>query len=78
MPGTGLEPVIRGFSVLVQILYINGYKLLNGNLHPFISMEQVIELFVLAYSAQGKTAVIPPRRNHTRPRDYNRDLHKAR
>ncbi|MEH2298253.1 MAG: hypothetical protein V7K88_04105 [Nostoc sp.] len=41
-------------------------------------MEQVIELFVLAYSAQGKTAVIPPRRNHTRPRDYNRDLHKAR
>ncbi len=26
----------------------------------------------------GKTAVIPPKRNRTRPRDYDQDLYKAR
>ena len=28
--------------------------------------------------AQGKTAVIPPKRNRTIARDYDRDLYKAR
>ncbi|MEH1846894.1 MAG: hypothetical protein V7L25_18330 [Nostoc sp.] len=28
--------------------------------------------------AQGKTAVIPPKRNRTILRDYDRDLYKAR
>ncbi|MHC5713865.1 transposase [Nostoc sp.] len=36
--------------------------------------ERVIERLL----AQGKTAVIPPKRNRTRPRDYDRDLYKAR
>ncbi len=27
---------------------------------------------------QGKTAVIPPKRNRTAPRDYDKDLYKAR
>lgn len=27
---------------------------------------------------QGKTAVIPPKRNRTTPRDYDKDLYKAR
>ncbi len=28
--------------------------------------------------AQGKTAVIPPKRNRKTPREYDRDLYKAR
>jgi transposase len=28
--------------------------------------------------AQGKTAVIPPRRNRKHPRQYDKDLYKAR
>lgn len=36
--------------------------------------ERVIERL----QAQGKTAVIPPKRNRTRPRNYDRDLYKAR
>ncbi len=36
--------------------------------------ERVIERL----QAQGKTAVMPPKRNRTRPRDYDRDLYKAR
>ncbi|WP_292849542.1 transposase [Nostoc sp. NMS8] len=36
--------------------------------------ERVIERL----QAQGKTPVIPPKRNRTRPRDYDRDLYKAR
>jgi transposase len=27
---------------------------------------------------QSKTAVIPPKRNRTAPRDYDKDLYKAR
>jgi transposase len=36
--------------------------------------ERVIERL----QAQGKTALIPPKRNHTNPRDYDRDLYQAR
>ncbi len=36
--------------------------------------ERVIERL----QALGKTAVIPPKRNRTTPRDYDRDLYKAR
>ena len=36
--------------------------------------ERVIERL----QAQGKTAVIPPKRNRTILRDYDRDLYKAR
>jgi transposase len=36
--------------------------------------ERVIERL----QAQGKTPVIPPKRNRSRPRDYDRDLYKAR
>ena len=36
--------------------------------------ERVIERL----QAQGKTAVIPPKRNRTIPRNYDRDLYKAR
>lgn len=36
--------------------------------------ERVVERL----QAQGKTAVIPPKRNRTTPRDYDRDLYKAR
>ncbi|MEH2250572.1 transposase [Nostoc sp.] len=36
--------------------------------------EQVIERL----QAQGKTVVIPPKRNRTILRDYDRDLYKAR
>ncbi len=36
--------------------------------------ERVIERL----EAQGKTAVIPPRRNRTHPRAYDKDLYKAR
>jgi IS5 family transposase len=35
--------------------------------------ERVIERL----QAQGKTAVIPAKRNRTRPRDYDRDLYKS-
>jgi transposase len=36
--------------------------------------ERVIELL----ESQGKTAVIPPKRNRKHPRDYDKDLYKAR
>lgn len=36
--------------------------------------ERVIEFL----QAQGKTAVIPPRRNRKYPRDYDKELYKAR
>jgi len=36
--------------------------------------ERVIERL----QHQGKTAVIPPKRNRTHPREYDRDLYKAR
>ncbi|MEH1950039.1 MAG: IS5 family transposase [Nostoc sp.] len=36
--------------------------------------ERVIERL----QAQGKTAVIPPKRNRNNPRDYDQDLYKAR
>jgi len=36
--------------------------------------ERVIELL----ASQGKTAVIPPKRNRKYPRDYDKDLYKAR
>lgn len=36
--------------------------------------ERVIERLI----AQGKTAVIPPKRNRTNPRAYDQDLYKAR
>lgn len=36
--------------------------------------ERVIERL----QAQGKTALIPPKRNYNNPRDYNRDLYQAR
>jgi transposase len=36
--------------------------------------ERVIERL----AAQGKTAVIPPKRNRKTPREYDRDLYKAR
>ena len=36
--------------------------------------ERVIERL----ESLGKTAVIPPKRNRTIPRDYDRDLYKAR
>lgn len=36
--------------------------------------ERVIEQL----EAQGKSAVIPPRRNRTHPRAYDKDLYKAR
>jgi transposase len=36
--------------------------------------ERVIERL----QQQGKTAVIPPKRNRTHPREYDRDLYKAR
>ena len=36
--------------------------------------ERVIERL----QTQGKTAVIPPKRNRTIPRNYDRDLYKAR
>ncbi|MEH2124278.1 IS5 family transposase [Nostoc sp.] len=36
--------------------------------------ERVIERL----ESLGKTAVIPPKRNRTSPRDYDRDLYKAR
>jgi transposase len=36
--------------------------------------ERVVEQL----ESLGKTAVIPPKRNRTRPRDYDRDLYKAR
>ena len=36
--------------------------------------ERVIERL----QALGKTAVIPPKRNRTSPRDYDRNLYKAR
>lgn len=39
-----------------------------------VADERVIERL----QAQGKTAVIPPKHNRTRPRDYDRDLYKAR
>ena len=36
--------------------------------------ERVIELL----KAQGKTAVIPPKRNRKQPREYDKELYKAR
>jgi transposase len=36
--------------------------------------KRVIELL----KAQGKTAVIPPKRNRTTPREYDKELYKAR
>lgn len=36
--------------------------------------ERVIELL----QTQGKMAVIPPRRNRKQPRDYDKELYKAR
>ena len=36
--------------------------------------QRVIELL----QSQGKTAVIPPKRNRVAPREYDRDLYKAR
>lgn len=36
--------------------------------------DRVIQLL----EAQGKTAVIPPRRNRTHPRQYDKELYKAR
>ena len=36
--------------------------------------ERVIERL----QAQGKTALIPAKRNHNNPRDYDRDLYQAR
>jgi transposase len=36
--------------------------------------ERVIE----PLQAQGKTVVIPPRRNRKQPRDYDKELYKAR
>jgi len=36
--------------------------------------ERVIERL----QAQGKTVVIPPRRNRKQPRDYDKELYKAR
>jgi transposase len=36
--------------------------------------ERVIERL----QTQGKTAVIPPKRNRNHPREYDRDLYKAR
>ena len=36
------------------------------------------ELVIQPLQAQGKTAVIPPRRNRTTLRDYDKDLYKAR
>ncbi|HEY9620602.1 MAG TPA: transposase, partial [Crinalium sp.] len=36
--------------------------------------ERVIE----PLQAKGKTAVIPPRRNRKRPRNYDKELYKAR
>ena len=36
--------------------------------------ERVIERL----QQQGKTAVIPPKRNRTHPREYDKDLYKAR
>ncbi len=36
--------------------------------------ERVIERL----QAQGKTALIPPKRNRNNPRDYDRDLYQAR
>jgi len=33
---------------------------------------------VAVLEAQGKTAVIPPKRNRTAPREYDKDLYRAR
>jgi len=40
----------------------------------FDADKRVIEPLLAA----GKTPVIPPKRNRTRPRDYDRDLYQAR
>ncbi|WP_442938600.1 transposase [Nostoc sp.] len=36
------------------------------------------ERVIKRLQAQGKTVVIPPKRNRNHPRDYDRDLYKAR
>ena len=36
------------------------------------------ERVIKRLQAQDKTAVIPPKRNRSNPRDYERDLYKAR
>ena len=36
------------------------------------------ERVIKRLQAQDKTAVIPPKRNRSNPRDYDRDLYKAR
>lgn len=36
------------------------------------------ERVIQSLEAQGKTAVIPPRRNRKHPRQYDKDLYKAR
>lgn len=36
------------------------------------------ERVIAPLKQQGKTAVIPPRRNRTQPREYDKELYKAR
>ncbi len=72
-----------GYGALGQIIY---YPMCKKDNKKTVVADTVLadkgydanERVIERLQAQGKTPVIPPKRNRTRPRDYDRDLYKAR
>ena len=51
-----------------------GFFLTGGEAHDLTGADHLLP----DMAAAGKTAVIPPKANRKSPRDYDRDLYKAR
>ena len=67
-PGQSID--LGGADVLLEAL--EAEALLGDKAYD--ADERVVERL----EKQGKAAVIPPRRNRTEPREYDKDLYKAR